>query len=501
MNRYAPAVVILLALALVAGALAAQGGPSQFELKEKIAIGTDAAGRQWYLGGFSGLYPIGSSGNEYWTLTDRGANDDSNQADTGVPRYCDPIPSPNGKVIFLPGFVPRLIKIGLSQDRIKVQEQVLLHAGATPASGKPNLAPFDEPAYRQTSPAKTCEALVADPLGVDTEGVAVDPRDGSFWVADEYRPSVIHVGSDGEIVSRLVPADLLAETPVDSLATPTLLTATKYAETVAGRFAVEPVFPAIINGFRKNRGFEGIAISPDGRWLYTMLQSPMDIRTAWNTPTTASWIKAASPAVTSGQRDLARRSPYIRVFKVDISDAANPVVAAEWIYLLDHGFQATPPDGSGEADRISEFLWVATDTLVIEERDDVRPTQLTRLFTADFTNATNLLDPSDSAAYALGNAAAVPNILEMLSGAIVLKPTGPIAAAQKNAVPIDVGALLSGAGFVNSKLEGVATVGARGANPALLTVLNDNDFDLDHTTSPALSPVSIPERAEVFSRP
>lgn len=32
-----------------------------------------------------------------------------------------------------------------------------------------------------------------DPNGVDTEGIALDPRDGSFWLCEEYGPSILRV--------------------------------------------------------------------------------------------------------------------------------------------------------------------------------------------------------------------------------------------------------------------------------------------------------------------
>lgn len=56
-----------------------------------IPIGTDRNDNTWYLGGFSDLAPIGASGKEYWTLTDRGPNRDGtcsiNGAVTAVKVY------------------------------------------------------------------------------------------------------------------------------------------------------------------------------------------------------------------------------------------------------------------------------------------------------------------------------------------------------------------------------------------------------------------------------
>jgi len=278
-------------------------------------------------------------------------------------------------VIFLSGYTPQIVKLGVRKGEITVQERIPLHDGAHTASGRPNLT-FDENTYLQTDPAsKTCTKLadvggVIDPFGVDTEGVVVDPRDSSFWLSDEYRPSILHVAPDGQILARIVPQDL---------ASPSLTPATNYANAVAaagGTFAVQPAFPGIVNAFRKNRGFEGLALSPDGQTLYTLLQSPLDYQ---------------SLGVSNANRNLARNSPYIRVFRLDISNPAAPAVSAEWIYLMSRGFS------SGVPDRISDVQWLDDDVLLIEERDDERPTAITHYFRADFGSATNLLVPGPAA--------------------------------------------------------------------------------------------------------
>jgi Esterase-like activity of phytase len=442
-----------------------------------IAIGTDAAGRTWSLGGISALDPIGASGKEFWGITDRGPNDDSD-----VTRSCNPIQgSPAGKVVFLPSFNPEIDKLGASQDRIKVQERIPLHDGAHAASGLPNLT-FDEASYLRAANG-SCTATpstggVIDPFGVDTEGIRVDPRDGSFWLADEYRPSVMHVGSDGQILSRIVPQNItVAATSTTSALD--LNTATQYGNSVTaagGSFAVQPRFPGIVNGFRKNRGFEGLVLSPDGQTLYTLLQSPMDYRTAWG-----------SSRVTSAQRDAARNGPVIRVFKLDISNASDPVLEAEWIYLLSRGRNLTPATPAA-VDRISDVQWLDHDVLLIQERDDgVNPTAFTHYYRADFTNATDVRN----------NAAAnntTPPTLEMAA-----LPGSITPAAISTAPFFDVDSMLAGAGFINTKLEGGGMLGARGANPAIFAAINDNDFDLERISGS--SSTSLPTQLDVFPLP
>lgn len=90
---------------------------------------------------------------------------------------------------------------------------------------------------------------------LDPEGVRVSAR-GTLFVSDEYGPAVDEFAMDGRRVRRLA---------------------------VPGKFAVrvpsaEPGLeqpPFCVSGRQPNRGFEGLAISPDGSRVYAALQSPL----------------------------------------------------------------------------------------------------------------------------------------------------------------------------------------------------------------------------------
>ena len=73
--------------------------------------------------------------------------------------------------------------------------------------------PADSGAYKQTAAqdevpyaADGVTTEPTDPYGIDSETIAVDPRDGSFWIGDEYRPSLVHVAADGTVLNRIIPA-------------------------------------------------------------------------------------------------------------------------------------------------------------------------------------------------------------------------------------------------------------------------------------------------------
>jgi len=85
-------------------------------------------------------------------------------------------------------------------------------------------------------------------------GADLDPEsfrrltDGSFWIGEEFNPSLAHFSADGVL-----------------LAPPFLLTGLNSEDNPTGQPASLP----------RSKGFEGMAASPDGRWLYPMLEGAL----------------------------------------------------------------------------------------------------------------------------------------------------------------------------------------------------------------------------------
>ena len=86
-------------------------------------------------------------------------------------------------------------------------------------------------------------------------GADLDPEsfrradDGSFWIGEEFIPSLLHFSADGEL-----------------LAAPFRLDGLNSADNPQGLPASLP----------RSRGFEGMAISADGKWLYPMLEGALE---------------------------------------------------------------------------------------------------------------------------------------------------------------------------------------------------------------------------------
>jgi hypothetical protein len=93
----------------------------------------------------------------------------------------------------------------------------------------------------------------------DIESFQIAP-DGTFWFGDEFGPFLLHTDATGRLLAAPVP------TPgVMSPSNPTLPPGTP---------------PNLAN----SKGFEGMAISPDGRTLYPMLEGPVAEDTAAGLP-------------------------------------------------------------------------------------------------------------------------------------------------------------------------------------------------------------------------
>jgi hypothetical protein len=173
------------------------------------------------LGFFSDLYYDQQRG-EWWGLSDRGPGGGTLAYETRVQRFTigvDPVTGAIG------GF--------------QVQETVKFFAGTSPLNG-----------------------IAPNPTSVlgnafDPEGFVVDPRTGNLLVSDEYGPSLYEFGRDGTLLRRFTtPANLIPRDGATGLP----------------NFAGDDGNEA---GKRTNRGFEGLAISPDGRFAYAVLQSAM----------------------------------------------------------------------------------------------------------------------------------------------------------------------------------------------------------------------------------
>ena len=202
-----------------------------------ILPGTVANDRSIRFGGIgSDIFRArGDSANEFWMVTDRGPNG-----------------QPGGRRTFpVPEFDPTIVHVKVKGDRIELLEAIpIVNPDRSPVTGLPNVATFDETPWNYDATVM----LATDPNGLDTEGL-VRTASGEFWAVEEYSPSLLHVDGDGIVLKRIVP-----------IGSP--LTGTAYP--------VMRSLPEIFNKRRQNRGFEALALTPDGATLFIALQSPLE---------------------------------------------------------------------------------------------------------------------------------------------------------------------------------------------------------------------------------
>lgn len=190
----------------------------------------------------------GDPPGRFWGLGDRGPN---LKVPLAIARYgltdLEPLRDVAGaKILPAPEIGPTLAELQLTGRKVELIRTLPLRTPAgAPISGL--ALPGGSVADMEPTFDIAGRPLPSDPYGADTEAVAA-LADGSFWVGEEYGPSLLKVDAEGVVRRRWTPAGM----PLPG---------------------AEPRLPERAARRRANRGFEGIALSPDDRWLYVALQS------------------------------------------------------------------------------------------------------------------------------------------------------------------------------------------------------------------------------------
>lgn len=271
------------------------------------------------LGGFSGLIYEGVDSKtgelKFLTHTDRGPNAPLKK-------------SKKGEVAFaIPDYQPEWVWLSLNTKTniLRVTGRKGLNSlKGSPLSGRPNRVGIDE-----TPVDESGKKIALDPLGLDLEAIVRMP-DGSYWMGEEYRPSLLHFSADGRLLKRLVPMGAVVK--MDG-----------FTETES--------LPQSFSRRKRNRGFEGLALQ--GTKIIGFLQS-------------------------SFQGD----SRVVRVVEYDTVEGRT---TGEYIYLFHDaqkdwkiGDVAALPDGS---------------ILVLEQTSEIGKEAERKIYRARLSEATNILTP------------------------------------------------------------------------------------------------------------
>jgi hypothetical protein len=184
-----------------------------------------------YHGGFgSALARHPTDTTRFYLLTDRGPNFE--------------MPEEDHKTFPAPDYAPKIGLFVLHDSMLSLEKTIpLTDENGTPLTGLPN--PSGRGGTGEVPLDTLGGQLSYDPRGVDSEGLAA-MTDGTFWVSDEYGPSLLHLDASGRTIERINP------------------------------FTGERSLPVVYVKRRPNRGIEGLAVTPDQRQLVAILETPLD---------------------------------------------------------------------------------------------------------------------------------------------------------------------------------------------------------------------------------
>jgi hypothetical protein len=381
------------------------------------ALGTIAgpAGTTTHISGEgygSSLAPVPGRPGSFFGLTDRGPNADA----------------PDGnKSEFLLNFVPQIGEFRLVGGQAQLVKTVTLKGpkslGGVSYSGRPphdTSETIDDVAATNAN-GGTPVPVAKDPNGYDSEGLVALP-DGTFWVSDEYGPYVTHFDANGYELGRLTP---YPNSPDNA------------SHKILGYLPPEFAFRL------KNKGMEGLTITPDGSTLVGIMQSALQQPDLGST-------KAGNVAAT-------------RILTVNL----HTFKMKQYLYLLDD------PKTTGDAN--SELTAISNTKFLVDERDgNFEPFALKSLYEVDINGATDVSGLTIS-----GKSPEAFVGTDTANVALAALTTAGVNVAQKQ-LSVNIGTLVSqldpsGAFFAHDKVEGVATTdGGR-----TLYLSNDDDFGVD----------------------
>jgi hypothetical protein len=346
--------------------------------------------------------------NVVWTLGDRGPNIACSEMKGIAGLDFEPCKGvQNGRIYPTPLYTPSIYRVMLMDDgTFRVTDVITLKdRDGRPLNGLLN--PLKTAATENAMDGRG-KPLPRDLNGIDAEAIVRLP-DGTFWIGDENGPSIAHFGADGRMIVRHVPKGT-------------------ESEFAGAKYDVKGTLPAILTKRAINRGIETLAISPDERFLYTVIQNPLA------NPDNAAYQKAKNS----------------RLFKIE---RATMQVVGEYVYTLDDPstFRRDPSDKQNDP-RISEMMAIGLDRLIVLERTE----QTTKLHEVDLTSATNILGTK------WDELATRPTLEQTEVSAAGITPVPKTLKFDSADVPEMVG-----------KTEGMALLG-----DGSLLLINDDDFGI-----------------------
>jgi hypothetical protein len=369
----------LILIALAAGAVSSQAASfvNGFTIPGDTLDLSSGSATDRRVGFFSDIY-FDPNRNEWWGLPDRGPGGGTLSYETRVHRFTLDVDHVTGAI-----------------SNFNVAQTVMFTNGGSALNG---LAP---------NPAGT--------LGnsFDPEGFVINPKNGNFIVSDEYG-RVGEFSRDGALIkSYTLPENVVPKvgSDVNYRATP----------------------PTLTQGREPNRGFEGLAISPDGNFAFAMLQNGT-IQDGWS---------------------ASARGTYTRIVKFDTDTG---LAVAQYAYKL-----ASTSQGRG----ISALVAINDHEMLVLERNNRGIGVGSTLAGADKNVfRIDLTDADDVSGIALPATGSLPAGID------------PVNKDSNKVIDLDADTLAALGNRSPEKWEGLA-IGPRLANgDFMLLAGSDNDFSV-----------------------
>lgn len=295
-------------------------------LAEPTVITRDRQGTTVFNGGFgSSMVTVPGEEGAFYLLTDRGPVAEG--------------ANPGERVFIAKRFNPHIAKFKLAGDSMRLSVRIPLTFAAGNLSGIPNPPVNGMPeagSTGETALDTLGRVIDPDPNGIDPEGLAIAP-DGTFWISEEYGPSLLHFSRSGQLLEKLTP------------------------------FETDPAVIALPRVFARRRpgnGMEGITFIPDGERLAAIMQSPLN-----------------NPDAATGAA-----SENTRILVIDPATGES----AQYIYPM---LNATT--------LVSEIRAISNTSFLVLERDNKLPgdpsdpARYKHIYRVDISEASDISDPQN----------------------------------------------------------------------------------------------------------
>ncbi|QDK82578.1 esterase-like activity of phytase family protein [Spirosoma sp. KCTC 42546] len=366
--------------------------PSFSEASNPAVLSTAPNGTVLYNGGFgSAIAQDHADPTVFYLLTDRGPNAAGAAANTIIFGKAD--------------FTPQIGRFHVVGNQLVLEKTILLkNAAGQPLTGLPN--PIGQGNTGEIALDLNGQTIAPNADGIDSEGLVL-ASDGTFWISDEYGPHIAHFDANGKTIERINP----------------------FGTGTGGR-----TLPKVLARRRPNRGMEGLTITPDGKTLVGLMQSPM--------------YNPSSGAVSG--------STVLRIITFDIATGATK----QYVYLMENA----------SLTGCSDIAAITNTTFLALERDGdyggnpAKPATFKRVYKFDISNATDISDPTNGDGGKLYGGLTV----EQLKDKAGLQTAGVVPVTKT--LVFDLLTEISPV-YPHDKAEGVYIL-----SPTQLAISNDDDF-------------------------